>query len=98
MNITLKLRQGLSLWLAAMLMCVSFGVSAHFVEHQHEGANTHCTVCITQLQFNQTLPSTPLTLNRQTEQLERIIEDVVKVKSFHYGYYHSRAPPFSSAI
>ncbi|GIU49976.1 zinc ABC transporter [Shewanella sp. KT0246] len=91
-----RIRQGIAVWLSAMLVLLSFAVSAHDSSHHDEGASTHCTLCFHQHQLNKTLPSTEFKLAVAKQTFESEVEFIVVSYSVHQVVYHSRAPPVFS--
>jgi len=87
------LRRTISIWLAAVLILLSFVASAHSVTHLDDGAKTHCTLCFHQHQLNKILFTAPQTLNLAIQRFD-VCEFVLPVTFFeHVSVYLSRAPP-----
>jgi hypothetical protein len=87
------IRRMISIWLAALLILLSFAASAHSVTHLDDGAKTHCTLCFHQHQFNKILLTQPLVLNLAVQRFD-VVEFVLPVfLSKHISVYRSRAPP-----
>ncbi|MFV0597427.1 ABC-type zinc uptake system zinc chaperone [Shewanella sp.] len=93
MRLHSHIRRTISVWLAAVLVLLSFVASAHSVTHLDDGAKTHCTLCFHQHQFNKILLTQPLTLNLAIQRFD-VCEFVLPVTfSKHVSVYLSRAPP-----
>ncbi|PIW59709.1 ABC-type zinc uptake system zinc chaperone [Shewanella sp. CG12_big_fil_rev_8_21_14_0_65_47_15] len=95
MRLQRHIRRTISIWLAAVLVLLSFAASAHSVTHLDDGAKTHCTLCFHQHQLNKILLTQPLTLDLAAQQFD-VVESVLPPSiSKHLSVYHSRAPPFT---
>ncbi|MEL4257415.1 ABC-type zinc uptake system zinc chaperone [Shewanella xiamenensis] len=93
MRLNSHLRRTISIWLAAVLILLSFVASAHSVTHLDDGAKTHCTLCFHQHQLNKILFTAPQTLNLAIQRFD-VCEFVLPVTFFkHVSVYLSRAPP-----
>ncbi|MEL4391137.1 ABC-type zinc uptake system zinc chaperone [Shewanella xiamenensis] len=93
MRLDSHLRRTISIWLAAVLILLSFVASAHSVTHLDDGAKTHCTLCFHQHQLNKILFTAPQTLNLAIQRFD-VCEFVLPVTFFeHISVYLSRAPP-----
>ncbi|WP_249553112.1 MULTISPECIES: ABC-type zinc uptake system zinc chaperone [Shewanella] len=93
MRLDSHLRRTISIWLAAVLILLSFVASAHSVTHLDDGAKTHCTLCFHQHQLNKILFTAPQTLNLAIQRFD-VCEFVLPVTFFeHVSVYLSRAPP-----
>ncbi|MDN5500555.1 ABC-type zinc uptake system zinc chaperone [Shewanella xiamenensis] len=93
MRLDSHLRRTISIWLAAVLILLSFVASAHSVTHLDDGAKTHCTLCFHQHQLNKILFTAPQTLNLAIQRFD-VCEFVLPVTFFkHVTVYLSRAPP-----
>lgn len=89
------IRRAISIWLAAVLVLLSFAASAHSVTHLDDGAKTHCTLCFHQHQFNKILLSQPLVLDLARQRFD-VVEFVLPILvSKHISVYLSRGPPFA---
>jgi hypothetical protein len=87
------MRRTISIWLAAVLVLLSFVASAHSVTHLDDGAKTHCTLCFHQHQLNKILLTQPLKLDLAVQRFD-VCEFVLPITfSKHVSVYHSRAPP-----
>lgn len=93
MRLHCHIRQGITIWLAAILVLLSFVVSAHSVTHLDDGAKTHCTLCIQQHQFKHILLSQPLQLDPVVQQVESLERVFTIFLSKHVSVYLSRGPP-----
>ncbi|MCP3128566.1 ABC-type zinc uptake system zinc chaperone [Shewanella sp. KJ2020] len=95
MRLQSHIRRTLSIWLAAVLVVLSFAASAHSVTHLDDGVQTHCTLCFHQHQLNKILLTQPLTLNLAVQQFDVVEFNLPSFISKHFSVYRSRAPPFS---
>ncbi|MEJ6520934.1 ABC-type zinc uptake system zinc chaperone [Shewanella bicestrii] len=93
MRLHSHMRRTISIWLAAVLVLLSFVASAHSVTHLDDGAKTHCTLCFHQHQLNKILLTQPLKLDLAVQRFD-VCEFVLPITfSKHVSVYHSRAPP-----
>ncbi|ABK46803.1 hypothetical protein Shewana3_0564 [Shewanella sp. ANA-3] len=93
MRLHSHIRRTISIWLAAVLVLLSFVASAHSVTHLDDGAKTHCTLCFHQHQLNKILLTQPLKLDLAVQRFD-VCEFVLPVSfSTHVSVYLSRAPP-----
>ncbi len=86
-------RRFIAIWLSAILLVLSVAASAHSVEHIDEGAQTHCTLCFHQHQFNQVLPQQDANLEFKSQQYESNSVAQPSLALIQSVTYLSRAPP-----
>ncbi|MCH1930898.1 ABC-type zinc uptake system zinc chaperone [Shewanella sp. A25] len=93
MRLNSHMRRAISVWLSAVLLLLSFVASAHSVTHLDDGAQTHCTLCFHQHQFNKILLTAPSSLDIAKQQID-VVEFIEPATRFeHKSVYQSRAPP-----
>ncbi|MEL4431428.1 ABC-type zinc uptake system zinc chaperone [Shewanella mangrovisoli] len=93
MRLHSHIRRTISIWLAAVLVLLSFVASAHSVTHLDDGAKTHCTLCFHQHQLNKILLTQPLKLDLAIQRFD-VCEFVLPITfAKHVSVYLSRAPP-----
>ncbi|MBO2567943.1 hypothetical protein I6M39_02850 [Shewanella algae] len=93
LDIAVRTRSTIAIWLAAILVLLSVAASAHSISHLEEGHKTHCTLCFHQHQLNKLMPGTGLHLDAIKQSYIRVSFTAPSWQATHVRLFNSRAPP-----
>lgn len=92
------MKRALAVWLTAMLLCFTFTVAAHSVEHIDDGAITHCELCFNQSKFEHCIAATSFSLIISKTTFTDNRYPVPYFYSKYYSLLHNRDPPFTLSL
>lgn len=92
-----SVRQGVAIWLSALLFCLSLTDSIHSVKHICDGgAQQHCSLCFHKHLLNKLLSTLPFNLTISLQTFEAGSFHLDKHTLQHTRLFQSRAPPVSA--